>query len=103
MQVRDAAGSLAERGPGVDLFFSCQLLAGVQIFRIFSRPLINTVWIERRSMSVPWQSWKGKERTLVFEAHTTVFRIVVVITCKIAVCAISCKSQALLGSLRFTL
>ena len=103
MQVRDAAVSLAERGPGVDLFFSCQLLAGVQIFRIFSRPLINTVWIERRSMSLPWKSWKGKERTPVFEAHTTVFRIVAVITCKIAACAISCKSQALLGSLRFTL
>jgi hypothetical protein len=90
VQVTDAAVSLAERGPGVDLFFSYQLLAGVQIFRIFSQLLINTMWIERRNMSLPWKSWKSKERIPVFEAHTTVFRIVLVITCKIAVCAISC-------------
>ncbi len=56
MRVRDAAVSLAEGGPGAGLFFSCQLLAGIQIFRIFTRPLINTVRIERRDMSLPWKS-----------------------------------------------
>jgi hypothetical protein len=54
-------------------------------------------------MLLPWESGRGTERTPVFEAQTNVFRSVMVIPHKIAVSAIGCCAQPLLGSLRFTL
>jgi hypothetical protein len=51
---------------------------------------------------LPWESRRGMERTPVFEEHKNVFRSVMVILLKIAVSAIGCAGQPLLGSLRFT-
>ena len=51
MRVRDAAVSVAERGPGADLFFSYQPL-GLNVFQIEVEPRSTTLGLKTQRSTV---------------------------------------------------